>query len=235
VVVTDTNVSGGEETVRLIQSQGGQAVFCRADVRREDEIRDLIAFGSKEFGPVSVLVNNASAFYGHGYEMDHWLATAETDFLGPLLAIRCAIETMRRARIDGAIVNISSISALWHGRRVAGGAPMYDAAKAGLLRLTTGLAELAKTDNIRVNCLAPGWIATEGPLEYWASLTPEQRTERGVPDRLLATEQVADAIVRLATDESLAGRVVIWWSDDEPRLVEFGDVGYRSWSPFKRD
>jgi NAD(P)-dependent dehydrogenase (short-subunit alcohol dehydrogenase family) len=232
VVVTDTNIAGGEETVRLIRSEGGRATFCRADVRNEEDVRNLIAFAASEFGPLSVLVNNASAFYGHGYEMDHWLATAETEFLGPLFTIRCAIETMRQAKTDGTIVNISSISALWHGRRVAGGAPMYDAAKAGLLRLTTGLAELAKTDHIRVNCLAPGWIATEGPLEYWESLTPEQRLERGVPARLLTTSQIADVVVRLATDESLAGRVVIWWSDDEPRLIEWGDPGYRKWSPF---
>jgi len=59
----------------------------------------------------------------------------------------------------GAIVNIASISALWHGRRSGGAAPAYDAAKAGLLRLTTGLAGLAESDAIRVNALAPGWIA----------------------------------------------------------------------------
>jgi hypothetical protein len=55
--------------------------------------------------------------------------------------------------------------------------------------------------------------------------------ERGVPASLLTTEQVAGMVVRLATDESLAGRVVLWWSDDEPKLIEWGDPGYRKSSP----
>jgi NAD(P)-dependent dehydrogenase (short-subunit alcohol dehydrogenase family) len=125
-----------------------------------------------------------------------------------------------------AIVNVSSISALWHGRKTEGRAPAYDAAKAGVLRLTTGLADLASADNIRVNCLAPGWIATDGPRQYWESLTAGQRRERGVPARLLTTAEIASAVVRLATDDSLAGRVLLWWSDDEPQLIAWGDRGY---------
>ena len=100
-------------------------------------------------------------------------------------------------------------------------------AKAGLIRMTTRLASLAKTDKIRVNCLAPGWIATDGPRQYWESLTPSERVERGVPSRLLSTEQVAEAVVRLADDTSLAGRVLVWWSEEAPQLIQWGDRGYR--------
>jgi NAD(P)-dependent dehydrogenase (short-subunit alcohol dehydrogenase family) len=232
VVVSDINTHGGEETVRLIRTSGGQASFYAADIREEAQIRKLVAFAANEFGAFGVLVNNATAPFSHGYDMDHWPATAETDFIAPLVTTRYAIEALRQARLGGAIVNVSSISALWHGRRMPVGAPVYDAAKAGLLRFTTGLAELAKTDNIRVNCLAPGWIATDGPRQYWESLTPQQRVERGVPSSLLSTDQVAGAVLRLATDESLAGRVVFWWSDDEARLIEWGDPGYRRSSPF---
>jgi NAD(P)-dependent dehydrogenase (short-subunit alcohol dehydrogenase family) len=233
VVVSDIDTTGGEETLRLIEAAGGRAAFCRADVRQEAQIRGLVTFAVDEFGPLGLLVNNATAPFRHGYEMDDWLVTAETDFVAPLIAMRYAIEAMRAAGQGGAIVNISSISALWHGRRTPAGAPVYDAAKAGLLRLTTGLAEMAKTDNICVNCLAPGWIATEGPREYWKSLTPAQRAERGVPASLLTTAQIADAVVRLATDDSLAGRVLFWWSDDEPKLVEWGDRGYKNAMSFK--
>jgi hypothetical protein len=227
VIVSDSNIAGGEETLRLIEASGGRAGFRAADMRQEAQVRDLVTFAANECGPLGVLVNNATAPFAHGYEMEHWLTTVETDFIGPLLATRYAVEAMRQARQGGAIVNISSISALWHGRRTPAGAPVYDAAKAALLRLTTGLAELAKTDDIRVNCLAPGWIATGGAREYWESLTPEQRVERAVPASLLTTAQIADAVVRLATDESLAGRVLFWWSDDEPKLIEWGDRGYK--------
>lgn len=75
-------------------------------------------------------------------------------------ATRFAIDAMRR-RGGGAVVNISSISALWHGRRnPAPAVPAYDAAKAGVLRFTTMLGWLGSQENIRVNCLAPGWIAS---------------------------------------------------------------------------
>jgi acetoacetyl-CoA reductase len=124
-------------------------------------------------------------------------------------------------------VNIASISALWHGRKTPGGLPGYDVAKAGMIRMTTRLASLAQADGIRVNCIAPGWIATNEVRPYWESLTPAERVARGVPQRLLTTDQVADAVVRLAEDRSLAGRVLVWWSDDEPRLIEWGDRGYR--------
>lgn len=127
----------------------------------------------------------------------------------------------------GAIVNIASISALWHGRKTAGGFPGYDVAKAGMIRLTTRLAPLAEKYNIRVNCLAPGWIATEGPKQYWESLTPTERIERGVPSKLLTVDQVSDAVLRLADDQSLAGRVLVWWSEDAPYLIQWGDRGYR--------
>jgi NAD(P)-dependent dehydrogenase (short-subunit alcohol dehydrogenase family) len=127
----------------------------------------------------------------------------------------------------GAIVNMASISALWHGRNAPGGFPGYDVAKAGLIRMTTRLASLAETDGIRVNCLAPGWIATDGVRQYWESLTPAERIERGVPSRLLSIDQIAEAVMRLAVDRSLVGRVLVWWSEDEPRLIQWGDRGYR--------
>jgi acetoacetyl-CoA reductase len=123
-------------------------------------------------------------------------------------------------------VNIASISALWHGRKTPGGIPGYDVAKAGMIRLTTRLAPLAETDAIRVNCLAPGWIATEEVRQYWESLTPEERAMRGVPSRLLTTEQIVETVVRLTEDRSLAGRILVWWSEDAPRLIQWGDRGY---------
>jgi NAD(P)-dependent dehydrogenase (short-subunit alcohol dehydrogenase family) len=80
--------------------------------------------------------------------------------------------------------------------------PAYDTAKAGVIRLTTTLAWLNEKENIRVNCLAPGWIASGDVRSYWESLTPEQRIERRAPSRLLQLDEVADAVTRLATNET---------------------------------
>jgi NAD(P)-dependent dehydrogenase (short-subunit alcohol dehydrogenase family) len=100
-----------------------------------------------------------------------------------------------------------------------------------VIRLTTGLAFLGEQAGIRVNCLAPGWIAVPEVSAYWETLTPAQRLERSVPSRLLQTSQIADAVMRLATDESLAGRVLVWWSEDEPGLIPFSDRGYTKLEP----
>jgi len=93
------------------------------------------------------------------------------------------------------------------------------------MHLTTGLAFLSD-EGIRVNCVAPGWIGAPDVREYWESLTPEQRKANGVPWRLLQLEEVAAAVVRLATDETLHGRVLVWDSEDLPRLIQWGDRGY---------
>lgn len=223
VVITDINEAGARETIRQIESTGGRAAFCPADVRVESDVRKLIGFAEDTFGNLAVMVNNASAPFHPDDPLEHWFETAQTDFVGAMYGIRTAIDALRRSG-GGAIVNISSISALWHGRPHS--APAYDAAKAGLLRLTTGLAWLGERENIRVNCLAPGWIASEQVRTYWEPLTPEERKQRGAPSRLLSLDQVADAVVRLATDESLHGRVLVWWSEDEPRLIPWRDVGY---------
>ncbi len=230
VVVSDIDEAGGYETVRLIEEGGGRAAFFHSDVRNESQVKDMILFAETTFGGVSVLVNNASTPKG-GDEIESWTDSIETDLLGALFATRWAIEAMRRGH-GGSIVNIASISALWHGRKTPGGIPGYDVAKAGMIRMTTRLASLARTDGIRVNCLAPGWIATDSVRQYWESLTPEDRMARGVPSRLLTTDQVSEAVLRLAEDRSLAGRVLVWWSEDAPRLVEWGDRGYRNFVAF---
>jgi len=223
VVVTDINEGGATETVRQIESAGGRAALYPADVRASEQVSRLIGFAEQTFGGLAVLVNNASAPFHPDDPLDSWLETVETDFLGTMYGIRAAIDAMRRTG-GGAIVNISSISALWHGRQHP--APAYDAAKAGVLRLTTTLGWLGEKENIRVNCLAPGWIASEQVRAYWEPLTPCERKLRGAPSRLLELDQVADAVVRLASDESLHGRVLVWWSEDEPRLIPWGDLGY---------
>jgi NAD(P)-dependent dehydrogenase (short-subunit alcohol dehydrogenase family) len=228
VVACDIDEAGGNETVRLIKESGGTASFARADVREETEVRALLDFCVGTFGAIHLLINNASGPFRPGEEVESWAVTVQTELVGTLHAIRYAIPAMRDG---GAIVNIASISGLWHGRRIARGiAPTaYDAAKAGVIHLTTTLDWLLPKYGIRVNCLAPGWIDTAGPREYWASLSPDERRDRGVPSVLLTTAQVASAVLRLATDESLAGRVMLWWSEDEPRLIPWGDRGYAAW------
>jgi len=223
VVVSDVNEAGGRETVGLIQEQNGHAAFYPADVRSEEQIRSLLAFAEDRFGSLNILVNNASAPFRPDTPLEHWMDPIQTDLCGTLFGTRLAIDAMRRYG-GGAIVNISSISALWHGR--SGGWPPYETAKAGVLRMTTMLGWLSANENIRVNCLAPGWIASEQVRAFWDPLTPEERKQHGAPSRLLRLDEVAAAVVRLASDDSLSGRVLVWWSEDSPGFIPWADPGY---------
>ena len=228
VVVCDIDEKGGGETVRLIEESGGRAAFRRVDVADEAQSRRLMEFAESEFGAVAVLVNNASSPAPSGEGIAGWGPPLQTDLFGTLHATRYAIEAMRR-RGGGSIVNMASISALWHGRKTPGGFDGYDVAKAGVIRLTTVLARDVAAHGIRINCLAPGWIGSDGPRQYWESLSAEERAQRGVPSRLLEIAEVAEMVYRMAADESMNGRVVVWWSEDAPRVIEWGDRGYRDW------
>jgi NAD(P)-dependent dehydrogenase (short-subunit alcohol dehydrogenase family) len=228
VVVNDVSEVGGRETVALIESAGGRAAFCKADVGSESGVENLIDFAGSTFGGVDVLVNNASSDKGLG-QFTGWIECIQIEVLGPMRAILRAIEVMRR-RGGGAVVNVGSTSALGYGRNHSPW-PSYDTAKMAMMRLTTTLAPLRDQASIRVNCVVPGWIASPGPKEYWESLTPAQRKERGVPETLISLEEMADAIFRLATDEELFGRVMVLWNGEPPVLIAAADRGYERLEP----
>jgi len=224
VVVSDILESGARDTVRRITSEGGQAVAFKTDVRVEEEVRSLIAFSETTFGGLDVIVNNASAPYRPGEPLEHWLDTVQTDLLGALYGTRLAIDAMRRRRWGHRqyqfhiCARTRSQEAGWFARvrcREGWSSSAYDNARLAV-----------RTRALRVNCLAPDWIATEELRAYVDSLTPEQREQEGVPATLTTLGEIADAVTRLATDESLAGRVLVWWSDDRPRFLPWGDPGY---------
>src|SRR5215813_1229070 len=113
VVVNDVNENGGRETVELIRAAGGQAAFHNADVRVDRQAQELVAFAQGAFGGLSVLVNNASSPEPDKEGLEGWTAALRTDLMGTVSMTRWAIEAMRAAG-GGSIVNIASISALWH-------------------------------------------------------------------------------------------------------------------------
>jgi NAD(P)-dependent dehydrogenase (short-subunit alcohol dehydrogenase family) len=225
VVVCDLDELAAHETVRLIVHDGGHAIVRGCDVRIEAEVQEAVAFAARELGGLDVLVNNASAPYRPQAPLEHWADTVATDLLGTLAATRAAIDVMRKT--GGAIINMSSTSALAHGRAHGGGSPAYDVAKAGVLRLTTMLGWLGDTENIRVNCLVPDWVATPEVQGYVDGLSDEDKRRMHVPHKLTTLDEIARAVMLLVTDESLSGRVMVWWSsDDAPRLIPFGDRGF---------
>jgi len=122
----------------------------------------------------------------------------------------------------GAIVNLASVAGL--GTQPYS-YPEYAAAKAGIIRLTSALAWLAEERNVRVNCIAPDWTATEFVQERFANMTPGERAQatdgfgRPAPDRLLEPAEVAAGALGLIRDDDVAGRTLVMWCGEEPRLL----------------
>jgi NAD(P)-dependent dehydrogenase (short-subunit alcohol dehydrogenase family) len=226
VIVSDINDSGGNETVRQITQTGGKAAFHHCNISRPEEVGALVAFAEETFGGLDILINNASGPYKPGAPPKEWLPTIEIDLLGVIYGLRYALPAMRK-RGGGAVVNVSSTSALSHGSKHSGMTP-YDVAKIGVLRMTTTLSSLSDTDNIRVNCLVPHWIAVPEVKGYWETLTAEERRARGAPSKLIELEEVAQAVVRLITDDKLAGRALILWDGPRAELISATDPGYAS-------
>ncbi|MFG1813370.1 SDR family NAD(P)-dependent oxidoreductase [Kribbella sp. NPDC049174] len=203
VVVADIDASGGMQTCDSI---GAKARFVRVDLRDDDAVADLMACQPH------ILVNNA----GGGPSLrpcfpeasvERWSASLDLNLRAPMLTTQLALPGMREAG-GGAIVNVGSTAGLGFGPHVS---PEYSAAKAALVRLTTTLAPLAESHGVRVNCVAPDWVATERGVREREEL-PE--AERG--PALVPLEVLTDAVVRFVEDDTLAGRVLLLDRDERP-------------------
>jgi len=224
VVVSDIDEPGARETVRLIREVDGESEAFRCDVANESEVAALMAFAEKTFGGLDILINNASAPYRPRAPLSAWAETINVDLCGAIFATQYALPMMQK-RGGGTILNIGSTSALGHGSGHSG-APAYDIAKIGVIRLTTTLRGLHENCNVRVNCLVPGWVAVPEVKAYYDALTPAERRDRRIPPRLTTLEEVTGAVVALITDETLAGRVLVMWSGQQPGLIPAEDQGY---------
>jgi NAD(P)-dependent dehydrogenase (short-subunit alcohol dehydrogenase family) len=218
VVVADVDTSAGQETVQVVETQGGRAWFVDADMTSAEQVSRMIEFAQHEVGDLHVLVNNAG---GGGHvephfpdaEPDDWRATLELNLGGAMLATQLALDPMRRAG-GGAVVNVASTAGIGLGPHTS---PEYAAAKAGLIRFTSSLAGLRERMNVRVNCVVPDWIATERALEELAHMTPAERAASPMPR---PPEEIAAAVVGFIRAEDHSGRVMVMWPGEPPRLLD---------------
>ena len=158
VVVADIDVEGGQETVRLIDSSGGEAVFVKTDVSREDDVEAMVQAAVEAYGTVNVLVNDAAAFvFGHVQDITDadWQRVMGVNVIGASYCVK-HVQPLMKAAGGGTIVNIASISSF-----IAQPAFVpYNASKGALLQLTRCLAMDLAPHKIRVNCVCPGSVLT---------------------------------------------------------------------------
>lgn len=220
VVVNDVHDEHARETVGMIEKAGGTAAFVHADVTADEDVRRMITFAEEKFGGLDILVNNAGASYDPPYypEADpaDWGRVLDIFLRAYMTTMQQAIGVMRQ-RDGGAIVSISSAAGV--GFRPDNGWPDYAAAKAAVMRLTATLAPLKERMNVRVNCICPGWVATENVRGYLQTWTDEQKAQRHVPDPILTPEDIGEAVLEFVRDDSLAGRVMLYYIPGQKKLI----------------
>ncbi|MEZ5425058.1 MAG: 3-oxoacyl-ACP reductase family protein [Pyrinomonadaceae bacterium] len=189
-----------DEVAALCREKGVRAVSVRADVSRLSEAEELTARAQEEFGRVDLLVANAGIWEGSPVnEMTEnlWDRVLDANLKGTWTVCKTVSEIFKRQN-SGNIVIVSSTA----GQRGEAGYSNYAASKGGQISFTKALSnELAP--NIRVNCIAPGWVDTGLNGEVFNDPTFFQRVVEAIPLKRVATaDDVALSIVFLASDWS---------------------------------
>jgi NAD(P)-dependent dehydrogenase (short-subunit alcohol dehydrogenase family) len=204
VVVAGRRQAPLDETVSRIASAGGQARARSTDVTVESQVQDLIQDAVDAYGGLDVLVSNAGLYPRlelPDLTEEVWDLTVDVNLKGHYLLARHGIPQLQ-ARGGGSIVFIGSV----HGYMGGSDVLAYASAKGGLWTMTRNLARTYAKDQITVNYINPGWVASEGEVVH--------RRELGYPDEWLE-EQGRELVPtgRLQTPEDTAHVCVLLASD----------------------
>ena len=201
VLLVDRVPQRAEETLAMIHENGGEASVFEADVTVAEDCQAMVTAAKERYGGLHILLNNVG-IRGPGSVVDvteeDWDRVLDTNLKSMMLSSKYAIPEMIGK--GGSIINVSSIAGL---RASSGeGSASYGASKGGVIALTISMSVQHGRDNIRVNCIAPGFIYT--PLVA-VDLSEEMR-DLNRRSGALGTEgtawDIAWAAVFLASDEA---------------------------------
>ncbi len=210
-------VCGRNSPAELPKAAGRTAVFCQADVRDPEQARSLIRAATDEFGQIDVLISNAGGAPeapASDVSPRFLRKIIELNLTAPLLVAQRANAVMQSQPRGGVIIMIGSVS----GIRPSPGTAAYGAAKAGLHHLVTSLA-IEWAPRVRVNCVAPGMVATESAAEHYGDASGSAAVRATVPlGRLAAPADVAAACVFLASPQAsyISGSTLVVHGGGEP-------------------
>ena len=203
VVVSGRREEAGTALAEELRSRGVEAEFVRADVRRDEEMRNLIDVAVQRFGHVDVVVNNAGTEGRPGpltEQTEESVAeTFDANVLGTVFGMKHALRVML-PRGKGSIVNVSSLL----GHRGMGGVSIYTASKHAVEGLTKAGALEAAGSGVRVNAVAPGPVETAMMNRVVGGNDDAKAAfEASVPLKRFGTpEEIAHAIVFLGSEKS---------------------------------
>jgi len=199
VIGTATSESGAAEITAALQDAGLKGRGAALNVTDPAACSALIEIIEKEFGPVSVLVNNAGITRDNlamRMKDEEWDAVLQTNLSAVFRMAKLVMRGMMKARF-GRIINITSVV----GSAGNPGQANYAAAKAGVAGMSRALARELGSRNITVNCVAPGFIDTD-MTRALAEPQREALTQTIALGRFGQPEEIAAAVSFLASNEA---------------------------------
>lgn len=200
IVINDIPGSDyADDTKKEIEALGVKAIVVRGDVRKTEDVENLMSETIKAFGKIDILVNNAGITRdGLMLRMseEDWDMVLDINLKGAFNCIKAAARPMMKQR-SGSIINIASVVGVMGNA----GQANYTASKAGLIGLTKTVAKEFSSRNIRANAVAPGFIESH----MTDMLTDEVKNQYfdAIPlSRFGKVEDVAKAVLFLASDLS---------------------------------
>jgi len=191
---------GKEPAWPVIDTDGGNVAFLAVDVRELESVNEMITGAVERFGGLDIIVANAGVTYPgpvSDLEPDQWHETVATNLTGTFHCVRAAIPYLRHSTA-GRIITMSSAL----GSRAAAGASAYCATKAGIEMFTKVAAVELAAEGITVNCLCPGVIDEGMGKRLKNSPVWEKFAPKLASGRLGRADELADAAIFLASDES---------------------------------
>ena len=203
IVALDIDRDNGEQTVKMVNAQGGEAIFCQCDVASEKQVKQAVASGIEAFGQLNVLYNNAGVLWrDKDFEVtrtieENWDRVMNINLKGAVWVCKYGIPELVKAG-GGSVINIASLSALL-GFSTAQDA--YTCSKGALISLTRSLAIVYAKDGIRANAIHPGPVET--PMQKDWDDENKKEIAAWVPlGRIGQPEDIANCALFLASDES---------------------------------
>jgi len=199
----------------------GRALAVECDVTDRDAVEALVDATVEEFGGVDVLVNNAGASFMAPFEdisENGWETIVDINLHGTFHCTQVAGERMREDG-GGAVINLASVA----GQKGSPHMSHYGAAKAGVINLTSTLAYEWASHDVRVNCIAPGFVVTPG-VESQMGISADNIDRQEVQRRIGTTEEIADVAQFLASPAAsyVVGETIT--AEGVPQILETPDV-----------
>lgn len=198
VAILEYNLALAEATAKELDSTGKKVIAIKCNVADSEQVKEAVEKAVAAFGRIDVLVNNAGITRDrifHKMSDDEWHSVIDVNLNGVFNTCKYVVPMMRE-QMSGSIINISSTSLMGNP-----GQANYAATKAAMQGFTRTLAKELARKNVRMNCVAPGYVDTE-MMRAIGEEKLEAMISHTVAQRLCDPDEIASVVTFLATEDA---------------------------------